>query len=229
MINQSVTKERSIILKETAQAKEACMVGFADISCLELPITEKFPFAICFAIRHDDEVVNLLPNDELWNEMSSILTEKAKVIYQDLQKLLNSWGYQCNRIPSTTRIDELPIPGEELPQKTIATLAGLGWIGKSSLLITPEYGPRVRLGALLTDMPLVTGTPVTQSRCGDCTACVDVCPAGAIKGNIWFQTTPRNEILDVSWCYNHLWSKRMSLGRRQLCGLCLKVCPIRQN
>jgi epoxyqueuosine reductase QueG len=161
--------------------------------------------------------------------MSSALTEKAGTIYQELQTLLESWGYRYSRIPSITRMDELPVPGEELPQKTVATLSGLGWIGKASLLITPAYGPRIRLGTLLTDMPLETGVPITRSRCGDCTACVDVCPVGAINGNNWNQETLRDELLDVSCCYNHLWSTKETLGRRQLCGLCLKACPVGQH
>ena len=229
MKDPSIKKDRALILKETAQTNGACLVGFADISRLELPITLKYPFAICFAICHSDETVDRLPNDDLWNEMSSSLTEKAGVIYQEIQGLLESWGYRYSRIPSTTRIDELPVPGEQLPQKTVATLSGLGWIGKSSLLITPDYGPRIRLGTLLTDMPLETATPTTQSMCEDCRACVDVCPVRAIRGNNWTQDTSRNELLDVSWCYDHLWSAKPATGRRQLCGLCLKVCPAGQK
>ena len=228
MTDYLVNTKRTRMLKDTAYALEACLVGFADISRLDLPITKKYPFAICFALRHDDEVVNRLPNDELWDEMSLSLTEKARIIYTEIQIQLESWGYDHCRTPSTTRIDELPEPGEELPQKTIATLSGLGWIGKSSLLITPEYGPRVRFGTLLTNMSLVTNMPVTQSKCGDCRACLDVCPVNAIQGNSWHQTTPRSELLDVPICYNHLWSKKDIIGRRQLCGLCLKVCPVGQ-
>lgn len=224
MDNQTVIT-RSGILKDMIVANGACLAGFADISCLGLPITQRYPFAICFGLRHDNEVINKLPDDVLWDRMSLSLTEKAGDIYGEIQKLLLSWSYNFSRVPSTTRIDELPVPGEILPQKTIATLAGLGWIGKSSLLITPEYGPRVRFGTLLTDMPLETNTPVTQSQCGDCMACVDVCPVHAIQGENWHQNTPRSEILDVMKCYHHLWSKKEEIGRRQLCGLCLKVCP----
>lgn len=158
--------------------------------------------------------------------MSYSLTEKARRIYQVVQELLESWGYRCSRVPSTTRTDELPDPGEELPQKTLATLAGLGWIGKSTLLIVPNIGPRVRPGTLLTNMPLETNTPITQSRCGDCRACVDICPVNAIKGNLWSQSTPRSELFEVSRCYNYRWSEKATLGRRLECGLCLKVCPV---
>ena len=225
----SLTKDRTSKIRSVVEAEGACCVGFADVSGLGLSMTREYPFCICFAIRHDDAVVNQLPSDELWQQMSSSLTEKAGHIYQVVQRLLESWGYHHSRIISTTRVDELPDPGEELPQKTLATLSGLGWIGRSTLLVTPAFGPRVRLGTLLTDMPLQVNTPVVQSQCEDCTACVDACPVDAIKGNPWSQTTPRSELLDVSRCYDYLWSAKATLGRRQICGVCLKICPVGQD
>lgn len=225
----SIAKYRTSRIRNVLKAEGACCVGFADVSNLGLPITRAYSFGICFAIRYDDAVVNKLPNDELWQQMSSSLTEKAGHIYQAVQRLLESWGYHHRRIPSTTRVDELPDPGEELPQKTLATLSGLGWIGRSTLLVTPTFGPRVRLGTLLTDMPLETDTPVIQSQCEDCRACLDACPVDAIKGNLWSQTTPRHELLELSRCYNYLWSAKATLGRRQTCGTCLKVCPVGQE
>jgi epoxyqueuosine reductase len=225
----NISDQRTKTITKILLEKGACCTGFADISRLGLPVTAKYPFAVCFAIRHDDEIVDRLPNDDLFIKMSSSLTEKAGVIYKAIQELLETWGYRYSRVPSTTKIDELPDPGEELPQKTLATLAGLGWIGKSTLLVTPEHGPRIRPAMLLTDMPLKVDVPVTQSKCGDCTACVDACPAGAIKGNLWSQTTPRSELFDLSRCFNYRWSKKAELGRRLECGSCLKVCPVGRN
>lgn len=226
---ESILDARTARIREVLDDEGACCIGFAEVSILGLAITRRYPFGICFAIRHDDEIVNQLPNDELWLKMSSSLTERAGHIYHAVQELLESWGYHYSRVPSTTRVDVLPDPGEELPQKTVATLSGLGWIGKSTLLVVPSHGPRVRPGTLLTDMPLETDSPVVQSSCGDCRACVDVCPVGAIKGNLWSQGTPRNELFDVSRCYNYRWSKKSTLGRRLECGLCLKACPVGQN
>ena len=219
-------REKTGIIRKILEENGACCIGFADISRLCLPITHKYPFGICFALRYDDQIVDNLPDDEQWLNMSASLTEKAGFTYQIVQKMIESWGYQFSRVPSTTRVDELPDPGEELPQKTLATLAGLGWVGKSTLLINPIFGPRIRLATLLTNMPVETDTPVTQSKCRDCKACVDACPVGAIKGNLWSQTTHRNELLEVSLCYNYRWSKKETLGRRLECGLCLKVCPV---
>lgn len=223
--SEAIIKDRTTRIRDILEQEGACCVGFADVSILELPITREYPSGICFAIRHIDATVDQLPNEELWQQMSLSLTEKAGLIYQTVQELLGSWGYHHRRIPSTTRVDELPDPGEELPQKTLATLSGLGWVGKSSLLISPRFGPRIRLGTLLTDMPLENDTPVVLSRCEDYQACVDACPVGAIKGKLWSQTTPRSELLNLSRCYDYLWRAKSTLGRRQTCGICLKVCP----
>jgi len=226
---RSITKDRTYKVRSVLEAEGACCAGFADVSSLGLPMTRDHPFGICFAIRHDDAVVNQLPDDESWLQMSSSLTEKARHIYQAVEGLLQSWGYHHRRIISGIREDDYPDPGEELPQKTLATLSGLGWIGRSTLLVSPRFGPRIRLGTLLTDMPLETDTPIVQSQCGDCRACVDACPVDAIKGNTWSQTIPRGELLNLSRCYEYLWSEKATLGRRHTCGVCLKICPVGQE
>ncbi len=223
---KSVTRHRTSKIRHVLEAEGSCCAGFADTSRLGLKMTHQYPFGICFAIRHDDAVVNQLPSDEPWRQMSSSLTNKAGHIYLAVERLLESWGYHHRRITSGIREEDLPDPGEELPQKTLATLSGLGWIGRSTLLVSPSFGPRMRLGTLLTDMPLTTDTPVVQSQCEDCRACVDACPVDAIKGNPWSQTTPRSELLDVSTCFEYLWSEKAALGRRRTCGVCLKICPV---
>ncbi len=226
---KAITRDRTSKIRDVLEAEGACCVGFADTSRLGLQVTHKHPFGVCFAIRHDDAIVNQLPGDELWQQMSSSLTDKARHMYQAVDGLLESWGYRHRRITSGIREDDFPDPGEELPQKTLATLSGLGWIGRSTLLVSPRFGPRIRFGTLLTDMPLKIDTPVVQSQCGDCRACVDACPVDAIKGNPWSQTTPRSELLDVSRCYGYLWRAKATLGRRQTCGVCLKICPVGQE
>ena len=80
--------------------------------------------------------------------------------------------------------------------KLAAHLAGLGWIGKSCLLVTLEVGPRVRWASVLTDAPLMAGEPL-EERCGECRGCVEVCPAGAFSGRSFFFDEPRAARFDV--------------------------------
>jgi len=64
--------------------------------------------------------------------------------------------------------------------KVAAALAGLGWIGKQTLCLTPLLGPRVRWCAVITDAIFPYDTPFTDDLCGDCELCVRACPVGAI-------------------------------------------------
>ena len=76
---------------------------------------------------------------------------------------------------AATIYSELPDSGDWLAagvfaHKTAATRAGLGWIGKTGLFVSPEAGPKARLATVFTDLPLDLGTPVTEGRCGSCRA-----------------------------------------------------------
>ncbi len=118
-----------------------------------------------------------------------------------------------------------------LPHKTVATRAGLGWIGKSCLLVTPTYGSAVRLSSLVTDAPLPADEPIQESRCGGCMVCVKTCPAGAIYGTLWHVGVQREELFAPKLC------KKTQIQRMQqatgietdLCGRCFAVCPYTQR
>jgi epoxyqueuosine reductase QueG len=128
----------------------------------------------------------------------------------------------------------LPIPASQsvdsdrlypaLSHKLGAHLAGLGWIGKSCLLITPQYGPRVRWITVLTDAPFnPTGEPQAE-KCGGCMKCVDICPAQAYTGRAYQMGEPRQLRFDVHKCSAHLSQMEEIYGVRT-CGKCLIVCP----
>jgi len=100
----------------------------------------------------------------------------------------------------------------------------LGWIGKSSLLITREYGPRVRLSTVLTDIPFQTRGLLEKNYCGTCKKCVEACPAGAIVGNVWSEGLPRDLLIDVKRC--DLWKiDNYPQFHGHVCGICVAVCP----
>ena len=85
-----------------------------------------------------------------------------------------------------------------LPHKTIAVLAGIGWIGKNNLLITNKLGCAISMCTVLTDAPILTKTnSEATSKCGTCAICKDICPVGAIKGINWDKSMARDERLDV--------------------------------
>jgi epoxyqueuosine reductase QueG len=108
------------------------------------------------------------------------------------------------------------------PHKTAATRAGLGWIGKTALFVSPVLGPRLRLATVFTDLVLPVGTPVETGRCGSCRLCVDACPAGAGVDTTWRAGLPRDELYDARACEQET-NKYEDLGG--VCGVCIAVCP----
>ena len=89
----------------------------------------------------------------------------------------------------------------KLPHKTIARLAGIGYIGKNNLLISEEYGCAFCMCTVLTDAPLVPECyPLISSKCGDCDICMRVCSENAILGHEWSEGTGRDDIIDVFRC-----------------------------
>jgi epoxyqueuosine reductase QueG len=112
------------------------------------------------------------------------------------------------------------------PHRTGATRSGLGWIGKNCCLITEDFGPRVRLGTVLTNMDFEYGKSIEAAACGECDLCVKACPANALKGNSWHAGIERHELLDPKSCSEHMRSKYQHIGRGAVCGICIKSCPV---
>lgn len=110
--------------------------------------------------------------------------------------------------------------------KTAATLAGLGWVGKNDLLVTRAAGPLLETAVVLCAEGPSAGEPVTRSMCGSCSACVEACPAGALRGGTWEPGTGRDTLIDAFACDRYRRSFIGELGRKHACGLCAVACPV---
>jgi epoxyqueuosine reductase QueG len=108
--------------------------------------------------------------------------------------------------------------------KKAAHLSGLGWIGKSCLLITPEAGPRIRFASIQTDAPLEPTGTALEDRCGSCTKCVDICPVKAFTGRAYVAGEPREYRYDVFKCDRYI-SKLREKNEWAVCGMCVYICP----
>jgi epoxyqueuosine reductase QueG len=207
----------------------ASEVGFADLSSVKDGPCEEFDGGISIIAALNPHVVRdvatapSLRYCEEYQRINYLLNE----IGSETVKFLNSRGFRACTIPSTSRNY---LPGKFLvapfSHKKAATIAGLGWIGKNDLLITREYGSAVRLNTVFTAAPLETGDPVQDSSCGNCSKCIEACPAGALKGVNWNTEIGREEIMNIRDCH----SKTMEFASLLeidplLCGTCISVCP----
>jgi epoxyqueuosine reductase len=111
-------------------------------------------------------------------------------------------------------------------ERALAKAAGLGWIGRHSLLINKHYGSYVFIGELIIDLELAYDLPFTSDHCGTCTRCIDACPTGAIVADrvvdarkcISYHTIENKEEISPSVrekLQNHIFG----------CDICQDVCP----
>jgi epoxyqueuosine reductase len=224
----NLNEQIQTLLKEQG----ADLVGFADVSDLPAEMTGGLGAAVSIAVRLDPSIVREIsngPTHRYYKEyvrVNELLGESCRQVAD----LLTSRGRRARAIEATTANFNSRTLSMPVQHKTIATRAGLGWIGKSALLITEEYGPAVRLGSVLTDTELETGEPVDSSRCGECHKCVDCCPAGAIAGSNWNLGAPRESMFDAFVCCDT--AKRLA-GRQgieaRICGICINACPWTQK
>jgi epoxyqueuosine reductase QueG len=191
-----------------ARYHRAVVIGIVLLDTLvDLLPDRKDPAAAILYRHHSYDVVNLA--------LDHIGLQIANAIQRE--------GYRALPVPASKRSSDEKIAGV-FSQKLAAHRAGLGWIGKSCLLITHDHGPRVRWIAVLTDAPLVpTGTPM-ESRCGECTACVDICPVHAFTGRTFQEDEPREARFEAALCDRYFRELEQS-GRPAVCGMCLYICP----
>jgi epoxyqueuosine reductase QueG len=211
--------------------------GFADLT-EKLPARlASCPFAVSLGRRLDDDVVESVaghgPTEAYYRQYGDINQALNSMTAQLAQALLAA-GIPAIPVPATLSDDQLTAEHRrtltpDFSHKMAATCAGLGWIGKTALLVTEAFGPRIRLATVLVSQPLPRlAEPVTESKCGACTLCVQSCPAQAATGASWHAGAPRDALLDAFKCRASCREiTARNLGRDEsLCGICLEICPI---
>lgn len=187
-----------------------------------LPGAPENPTAISILMRLDPLIVRELrhgPTPAYQQEYLRLNTALDDAT-QALVDILQDHRHTAERVPATTEDSNGDRP---FPHKTAATCAGLGWIGKTALFVSPEFGPAVRLATVFTDLELPAGEPVRESRCGACRACVDACPAGCGRDVLWRQGMAREVLFDAGACRHHM--ALMTSVELDICGICIAACP----
>ncbi len=203
----------------------ADLVGFSSLG--ESPIKDQnLSYAVTIAVKIPDAILKTIenrPTIEYFHE------------YRTANALLDSMTFKLARFIEKRGFNAYPIGASQsdpssknyngiFSHKKGARLSGLGFIGKNCLLITKEYGSKVRLATVLTDMPLVSLREIITNNCGDCDICKKACPGGAISGKNYTENMQREDFFSAEKC-SHNMKNYKDVGRGAVCGICIKVCP----
>jgi epoxyqueuosine reductase QueG len=186
-----------------------------------LPLAPDYPTAVSILMRLDPLVVRGLRHGPTLDYQQEYL--RVNTALDDatgtLVDVLRVRGHAAERVVATGE----PNGHKPFPHKTAATSAGLGWIGKTALFVSPEFGPAVRLATVFTDLELPAGEPVVESLCGECRDCVDACPAGCGRDVLWRPGMARELLFDARACRHHM--TRFTSVDAEICGICIAACP----
>ena len=201
----------------------ADIFGVADISDLKQefllspPVTKDLNRGISLGVRLLDSVLEEIqdkPTKLYYHHYRQVNFFLDRLAFK-LASFIQSEGFLSLPVPASQVMDWEKQKGH-LSHKKIACAAGLGWLGRNNLLVNPDFGSRIRLVTILTNMPLSYAQPLNRD-CGDCKACISACPAGAIKEN--------PEDFDWVQCFEQLRAfTKMRLVGQYICGVCVKAC-----
>ncbi|MFV8833488.1 tRNA epoxyqueuosine(34) reductase QueG [Aquisalimonas sp. APHAB1-3] len=161
----------------------------------------------------DDATRAFISRYALGRDYHKLMRKRLQQLASRIEAASGSAGYRVF-------VDSAPVM-----EKPLAEKAGLGWIGKHTLLLNHQAGSWFFLGELYTDLPLPVDTPGTD-HCGTCRACIDVCPTGAITGPYQLDARRCVSYLTIEHKGSIPESLRPLMGNRIFgCDDCQMVCP----
>lgn len=207
-----------------ALAEGAVSFGLADLGqvetsdfLLEPEVLARFKTAISIAVPVSRTVLATIrehPNQVYFHhyrQLNALLDRIALKVAQALER-----AGHCALPVAASQIVDWQNQRAHVSHKRIAAAAGLGWIGRNNLLVTVDHGSHVRLVTVLTDALLQISTPGTES-CGECRACIAVCPAHAISQSA--------QDFNHLACFVQLKEfQRKGYVGQYVCGICVRAC-----
>jgi epoxyqueuosine reductase QueG len=189
-------------------------IHFVDISALAEKQNRNLPSAVLFGVKCSPEylkkvsdnpnyVLEMVARNYFDDDEHYCFEMKMYQISDLLAAFIEENGYQAYSLSDENQIATNNFDGNKsmLPLKTLATYAGLGWIGKNNLLVNKEYGCCQVWGGILTNAPVdATLCNISEILCGDCRTCLDVCESNALKGSVWQSGMQREGMIDVDKC-----------------------------
>ena len=186
---------------------------------LPLEIPEEFQYAVVMCYEEDYDLLEY-SDSPIPGTTSSMGYSRMAVTNNYLSAFIRYLGFKT--IDCTTNDIALSIP--------MAMQAGLGDLGRNGLLITPQFGPRVRISKVITDLPLIPDTPIdfgVTEFCTTCKKCAVRCPSRSIM--FGERTTEPNNISNnggvLKWPYNAVTCNIAGSQLHPGCMNCVSVCP----
>jgi epoxyqueuosine reductase len=219
-------------IEAIAGGRGAVLFGVADLRAVDLDAISAaadqvslagLTTGISYGYRLSDVVVDGIADHPTrtyqyhYRQVNLLLDHIGLVIASHIQRM----GRSVFPVPSSQILDRDTCKGH-VSHKAVARLAGLGWIGRSNLLVTRDHGARVRLATVLTDLDLPCDRPLEGdyaecAGCGGCRTCVEACPGGAIGDTL--------RDFSLAKCLETIDRVRLAenVGSR-ICGICVRAC-----
>ncbi len=150
----------------------------------------------------------------LGRDYHKVVRKRLQQLAERIQTSIGPFGYRAF-------VDSAPVL-----EKAIAEQAGLGWIGKNTLVLNRKAGSYFFLGELFIDLPLPVDPPQASEHCGKCRACLDICPTNAFVGPYQLDARRCISYLTIEYKGSIPEALRPLIGNRVFgCDDCQLVCP----
>jgi epoxyqueuosine reductase len=234
--------------------KEAEKAGFVAVGVSNLDMLRELPYGkikYVGVLKTPEEVLQevksvILMGIHAWDPVFNVVADSTKLHFnKKYRPNVPLEGYQLYyqiALSKAWKVAQFLMkkgynasPSFSIPLKTSAVKCGLGCQGKNTLLVTPTYGPRVRLVSLLTTAELDLDEPFKEDLCKNCDKCARACPAKAIdpyklkvdKCMVYASENPRSRQVPMETReLEKRFVKRPTPNSFIECSICLEACPI---